>query len=87
LSFGFVLFFRSLDLSKYIEELKLFFTAFRCGDAPGDSVVQSKDDPEMGFGFQYKVIVKSSEMGDGAAGILSGSFAAPDADQREALGS
>ena len=40
----------------------------------------------MGFGFQYKVIVKWSEMGDGAAGFLSVSFEAPDADQREALG-
>jgi hypothetical protein len=50
------------------------------------SIFQSKDDPEMGFGFQYKMIVKLSGMGDGAAGFLSGSFEAPDADQREALG-
>jgi hypothetical protein len=52
----------------------------------GDRIFQSRDDPEIGFGFQFKVIVKSSEMGDGVAGFLSRSFEAPDADQREALG-
>ena len=40
----------------------------------------------MGFGFQYKVIVKTSEMGAGAVGFLSGCSEVHGADQREDLG-
>jgi hypothetical protein len=29
--------------------------------SPVGSIFQSKDDPEIGFGFQYKVILKSDE--------------------------